>query len=158
MKDIRGELRAATGTPSDDEDGPTGFGGRKKSNAGFVLGVSNMRDYQAETTATGLENLFNSAFTIREDPLSASGHGKKIANKHEDDKGYVMDGETVRENVMVVRALIGLSVVLVVFFAFAISMAWVNPKSAIEGLLYEKQSLNEVHEVVEDFVQDYVGA
>jgi hypothetical protein len=97
MKEIRGEIRAATGTPSDDEDEGWGFGGRKKSNAGIVLAPSNMRDYQAESAeATGLENLFNSAFTIKEDPLAKKEKENEYA-RHEE-KGFVMDGETVREN------------------------------------------------------------
>lgn len=156
MKEIRGELRAATGTPSDDEDSTFNVGGRKKSTSGFVLGPSNMRDYQAEGEATGLESLFNSAFTIKEDPLTKGKKGNEQKDEREQ-KGFVIDGDTVRENVMVMRAIKGLCAMLVACIGIAIAMGWIEVKSTIEGFLYEKETFEEVHEVVEDFVQDYIG-
>jgi hypothetical protein len=157
MKEIRGDLRTAAGTPSDDEDGAWGLEPRKKSSAGFVLRPSNMRDYQAEGAATGLENLFNSAFTIEENTLAGSKKENESINEH-NEKGFVMDGETVRENVMVMRAVAALCALLAVFFGAAIAMGWFNSKTAIESLLYEKETLEGVHDVVEDFVQDPLGS
>jgi hypothetical protein len=157
MRDIRGQLRAATGTPSDDEDETFGFGGRKKnSSTGFVLNPSNMRDYKAEGATSGLEDLFNSAFTINSNRPSEQPNGNASLEPNPEDKGYVLDGETVRENVMVMRAVTGLSALLVLFLALAIGMGWFNVKGAIDGVLYEKAIVEEVHEVIEDFVEDYV--
>ncbi|KIW05300.1 uncharacterized protein PV09_03825 [Verruconis gallopava] len=157
MKEIRGELRAATGSPSDDEDGTFGFGSRKKNNADFVLAPGNMRDYQAEGAATGLENLFNSAFTIKETTAATTNkeQEKGIRRSKEKEKGYVMSGKTVRENMIALRAIVGISALLVVVLAFVLSARWFSPKSALEGLLYEKEALEEVREVV-DVVQEYV--
>lgn len=157
MNQIRGEIRGATGSPtSDDEDGAFSFGGSKKSNAGFMLGPSNMRDYQAESAASGLEDLFNSAFTINAaKPTQVQSDAQPP--KQEKERGFVIDGETVRENVMVMRAATGFVALVVLCFALAVGMGWFNPKSAIESLLYEKEVVHEVHDVMEDLVEDYIG-
>ena len=157
MKEIRGELRAATGTPSDDEDGTFGFGGRKKSNAGFVLNPGNMRDYRAEGAASGLEDLFNSAFTIKENKAEPGNASTEASKEEKKEQGYVIDGETVRERMVLMRTSLALGAILVVCFALAVGMNWIKPKSAIESLLYEKDAVEEVHEVIEDFVEDYIG-
>lgn len=157
MKEIRGELRAVTSTPSDDEDETFGFGGRKKSKTGFVLNPSNMRDYQAEGAASGLEDLFNSAFTIKEPTAAVRSTKQATKETLEQERGFLTDGDTVRENVMMARALLGLSALLVLCFAIAVGMGWLNPKTALESVLYEKETVREVHEVIEDFVQDYIG-
>jgi hypothetical protein len=62
----------------------------------------------------------------------------------------------VRENFIVMRTLAGLCALLVVVFGVAIAMGWFDPKATVGGLLYETATLEEVHEVVEDFVQDYL--
>lgn len=157
MREIRGEIRAATGSPSEDEDDVFGFGRKKKSKGGLVLDPGNMRDYRAEGAASGLEDLFNSAFTIKENRAESSATDQGGSSKNEQSKGYVIDGETVRERMMFVRAMVGLSAILTLCFALAVGMAWVNPKAAIESLLYEKEGFEEVHEVIEDFVEDYIG-
>lgn len=159
MKEIRGEIGAANGSPSDTEDEDSGFGIRSKqdSNAysAFILNPSRMRDYQTESAATGLENLFNSAFTIKERPIEELRKEQEERQKREQEKGFVMSGETVRENVIIMRATTALVTLLVLGIAVVVASGWVDVKMLIERLLYESEVVRDVHEVVEEAAQSY---
>jgi hypothetical protein len=101
------------------------FGGTKRGD--YSLQPPVMRDRRAETAETGLEHLFNSAFTIggpefmqqRRDPYASVGEEEEPVVPGFQ-RGHVYEGETIREGVIISRLLFG----IVISIALGLACAW----------------------------------
>jgi len=88
-----------------------------------------MRDRRAETAETGLEGLFNSAFSI-----GKPGPSQENTHRNDDDevgvpgfqRGHVYEGETIREGVLLRRLVVGLLIAAVA----GLALAWWSGKNS----------------------------